>query len=231
MGTPSDLFSLQKIDTSLFELRATLHEIQQALAEPRDLVETRADVETLTQKIAENNASVKDSELQIGSVQAKLNRSTERLYSGKIKNPKELEDLENEVKSLTSRIDDFELELMELMETQETLSSNIGSSRELLAVLEEDWSTNSAALKQRQAEVANQMKGILESRKSQAQKIEAGVMEKYVKLLKSKGGLGIVKLDGSKCEGCKIGMDAGTTRQVNSGQLANCPNCGRYLVK
>ncbi len=231
MGNPNDLFALQKLDTSLFELRAKLQETQLALQEPTELVSLRTEAETLNESLATTTAQVKDKELNIGTLQEKLSRSTERLYSGQVKNPKELEDLEAEVKSIGKRVEGLELELMEAVEKQETLKSDSSTSNELLAEMEADWKTQSQDLRISQGEIATEMKAILEKRKPKVEKIAPNVLNNYMKLLKSKSGLGIVKLKGSNCEGCKIGMDGGTVRQVNSGQLLSCPSCGRYLIR
>ncbi len=231
MATPNDLFALQKTDTALFTLRAKLHEIQRDLQEPDDLVSTKAVIQKLTEALATTGAKVKDSELQVGTLQDKLNRSTEHLYSGKIKNPKELEDLESEVKSLTGRVETVELELMEHIETQENLKSDLETNQIMLQELEEDWDGKSSELRTEQQRVALEMKQIIEKRKPQADKIDASILANYVKLLKSKSGVGISKLSGSQCEGCKISMDGGTVRQVNSNKWVNCPNCGRYLIR
>lgn len=231
MSTPNLLYALQKIDTSLFTLRRELNEIQQALQEPSPLVTKRKEEKELTTSLATLSTSVKDSELEIGTLQEKLNRSTERLYSGKVKNPKELEDLESEVNSLNGRKDTMELELMELMEDQELTSEKLTTTQTQLGQMEENWSQTSQNLRIQQGEVALKMKGLLGKRKTQAEKIEHVVLTQYQKLLQSKGGLGIVKLKGGSCSGCKIGMDGGTVRQINSGKLGNCPSCGRYLIR
>lgn len=231
MGTPSDLFSLQKVDTKLFELRAKLNEIQQALQEPVDLIQTKTNVESLSKGLTQTNVEIKDQELQIGAVQEKLNRSNETLYSGKVNNPKELEDLQNEAQSLQSRIDDFELALMESMEKQEKLSVALKEHQTKLHALQEQWELSSETLRGEQGEIAQEMQKILGNRKARAEKIEGGIMQNYLKLLKSKSGMGIVPIYGSSCTGCKISMDGGTVRQVNSGQWVNCPSCGRYLIR
>lgn len=231
MGNPNDLFALQKLDTSLFALRAKLQETQLALQEPAELVTTRAEAQSLEEGLAATTTIVKDKELEIGTLQEKLNRSTERLYSGQVKNPKELEDLEAEVKSLGKRVEGLELELMESVEKQESLKSDFTTTTELLTEIEAAWKTQSQDLRISQGEIATEMKGILEKRKPKVEKIAPNILNNYMKLLKSKSGLGIVRLKGNNCEGCKIGMDGGTVRQVNSGNLLSCPSCGRYLIR
>ena len=231
MSTSNLLYALQKIDTALFTFRKELNEIQQALKEPVPLITKRNEKVELTTSLSTLSTSVKDSELAIGTLQEKLNRSTERLYSGKVKNPKELGDLESEVNSLNGRKDTMELELMELMEEQELTSEILNSTQDELGKMEEDWAQKSQNLRIQQGEVALKMKELLGKRKGQAEKIDQAVLTQYQKLLQSKGGVGIVKLNGNVCTGCKIGMDGGTVRQINSGKLINCPNCGRFLIR
>lgn len=231
MGTPNNLYSLQQTDTKLLTLRAELHKTQLALKEPAVLVLARKKDAELSTSLTNVSTSIKDSELQIGTLQEKLNQSTERLYSGKIKNPKELEDIENEVKSLNNRKETMELELMELMENQESTSNASNTNKTELAQMEEGWVQKSQSLRIEQGEIALKMKALLGKRKEQAAKIDLPVLTQYQKLVQSKSGLGLVKLKGATCSGCKIGMDAGTVRLINSGKLTNCPSCGRYLIR
>ncbi|MFK7804280.1 MAG: zinc ribbon domain-containing protein [Anaerolineae bacterium] len=231
MGTPNNLYALQQTDTKLLAFRAELNKTQQALKEPDDLVSARKKDVELSTSLTTLATSIKDSELQIGTLQAKLNRSTERLYSGKIKNPKELEDIENEVKSLNNRKETMELELMELMENQESISETSKANKANLTQMEEGWVKKSQSLRIEQGEIALKMKALLGKRKEQAAKIDLPILTQYQKLVQSKSGLGLVTLKGRNCSGCKIGMDGGTVRLINSGKLANCPSCGRYLIR
>lgn len=231
MGTPNNLNALQQTDTKLLTLRAELNKTQQALKEPAELVQARKQDGELSTALTNLATSIKDSELQIGTLQEKLNRSTERLYSGKIKNPKELEDIENEVNSLNGRKDTMELELMELMEGQESTATTSNANKAELEQMEDNWVKTSQSLRIEQGEIALKMKALLGKRKEQAAKIDTPILTQYQKMVQSKGGLGLVRLKGSSCSGCKIGMDGGTVRLINSGKLANCPSCGRYLIR
>jgi predicted nucleic acid-binding Zn-ribbon protein len=231
MGTPDNLYVLQETDTSLFAHRVRLNETQQALKEPEALILARKNGDTLAGFQAKFSISVKDSELAIGTLQEKLNQSTERLYSGKVKNPKELGDIENEVNSLSNRKETMELELMELMEKQESNSNALATNQVQLAEMEAVWVRKSQGLRIQQGEIALKMKALLVKRKEQAAKIDPLILTQYQKLLQSKSGLGLVKIKGSTCSGCKISMDGGTVRQVNNGVLSKCPSCGRYLIR
>ncbi|MEM9775717.1 MAG: C4-type zinc ribbon domain-containing protein [Chloroflexota bacterium] len=231
MSGPRDLYALQQLDTQLFSHRADLNETQQALAEPSKLVAARQLRSNLEEKLQSTGGSIKNLELELGTLQEKLSRSTNRLYSGEVKNPKELGDLQSEVDSLNGRKDTFELEMMEIMEGQEELNSKLAKTNEVLETLETNWAAESKELKIKQGEIALKMKKLLGKRKEKAAAITPSILTSYQKLLQSKQGLAIVKINGNTCTGCKIGMDGGTVRRVNSGELVNCPNCGRYLIR
>lgn len=231
MSSPRDLYALQQLDTQLFNHRADLSQTQQALVEPTKLVAARQLRSNLEERLKNASGNIKNLELELGALQDKLGRSTNRLYSGEVKNPKELGDLQSEVDSLNGRKETFELEMMELMEGQEELSGKLSKTNEVLEALETHWTAESKELKIKQGEIALKMKALLEKRKEKAAGITPSLLTKYQKLLQSKQGLGIVKISGSTCTGCKIGMDGGTVRRVNGGEWVNCPNCGRYLIR
>ncbi|MEM8858326.1 MAG: C4-type zinc ribbon domain-containing protein [Chloroflexota bacterium] len=231
MSSPRDLYALQQLDTQLFSHRADLQETQQALQEPEKLTAAKQLKGTLEDQNKDVTSNIKNLELELGSLQEKLSRSTNRLYSGEVKNPKELTDLQNEVDSLNDRKETFEIEMMELMENQEGVTGKLTKTQEVLDKLEASWSIEFQELKVKQGEIALLMKDLLAKRKDKAAAISPPLLTKYQKLLQSKQGLAIVKLSGNTCTGCKIGMDGGTVRRVNSGELVNCPNCGRYLIR
>lgn len=231
MGTPNNLYALQQFDTTLFTLRAELNETQQALKEPEALLLAKIKDSELSASLAKVSVFIKDSELQIGSLQEKLNRSTQLLYSGKVKNPKELEDLESEVNSLTNRKEQMESKLMGLLEDQDATSNAFKENKENLSTMEQAWAAKAQNLRVQQGEIALKMKALLAKRKVQAEKIDPPILSQYQKLVQSKGGLGLAKLNGTSCSGCRIGLDGGTVRLINSGQLGNCTSCGRFLIR
>ena len=54
----------------------------------------------------------------------------------------------------------------------------------------------------------------------------------YDQLRRRKGGLAVVEMDSSQCDGCKVRVPAHVLQQLNQAEhVARCPNCERILVR
>jgi predicted nucleic acid-binding Zn-ribbon protein len=58
-------------------------------------------------------------------------------------------------------------------------------------------------------------------------------VQRYEQLRARHGGVAIARLEGSRCGGCHLDLstaELNELRSLGSGELAECPNCGRLLV-
>jgi uncharacterized protein len=97
MSQLHQLYRLQQLDLSLQEKQKKLVAVLQAQKEPADIVALREQLAGLRGQVQHGRVQQKDLELQLGSLQNKLGQDEERLYSGKVRNPKELTDLQEAV--------------------------------------------------------------------------------------------------------------------------------------
>lgn len=226
----SQLFGLQEIDTQLIHGQARLNKIAKEIQEPQSMADLRATIEEESEKINQIQAKIKDTELQIGTVQDKYSRSSDLLYSGKVKNPKELEDLQAELKGLERRNGDLEETLLIQMEALDSVETVERAAKDELMLLSEKHEKIVATLQKEQQTLANALKSLMGIRKEKASAIDKPILIKYQKLLQSKGGIGVAKVKNNSCQGCHVSIPAGLTRQVQQGGIETCPNCGRIMV-
>ena len=226
----SQLFGLQEIDTQLIHGQARLNKIAKEIQEPQAMADLRATIEEKSEKINQIQAKIKDTELQIGTLQDKYSRSSDLLYSGKVKNPKELEDLQTEIKGLERRNGDLEETLLIQMEALDAVETVERAAKDELMLLSEEHDKVVATLQKEQQTLATALKSLMGTRKKKAAAIDKSVLTKYQKLLKSKGGIGVAKINNNSCQGCHVSIPAGLTRKVQLGGLETCPSCGRIMV-
>ena len=101
MNRSQTLFLLQQLDTGLDNAQYRIQEINNLLQNRSALDEAiiiRQEMESLH---AENSKSLKIAEGEVSLQNAKLEQNQQKLYSGIVTNPKELEDLQMESNSLT----------------------------------------------------------------------------------------------------------------------------------
>ena len=94
------LGQLNEIDLAIDALRARASEIAEALKEPAALQAARSTATAADAELARCKAVQAERESSQQKASARLTQAEERLYGGKVRNPKELEDAEKDVAEL-----------------------------------------------------------------------------------------------------------------------------------
>lgn len=225
------LIKLQTLDHTIAEDKSKLGNILRAKQEPSELIERRQAVDTLGQKIQKLKTHLKDEELELGSVSDKLSQNQQRMYSGKVKNPKALQDLELESESLGRRQTVLEDQMLETMTVLETDELQYDEQSAVLTAQEETWQQKLASLENEQRDVALRLNEYLSERTKQTAKIEGSLLKEYEHLLKSKKGLAVCPVSYEMCQGCRVTVNNAVIRAIDHGEIVQCPNCQRILYR
>jgi predicted nucleic acid-binding Zn-ribbon protein len=173
-------------------------------------------------------------ESDIEQVRARATRDQQRLESGLITSPKELEGLQHEVATLARRqgeLEDVELELMERREeAQKILDSAQQVQNQAQALIEE------AELRRDElfVEIDEAVRARTEERESVAAEIPADLLALYEKIRSSSGGSGAALLRARRCGGCRLelsGSDLATVAAAAPDEVTRCEECRRILVR
>ena len=144
MSQVLNLYRLQKIVTRRDQNSSRLAEIDKIISEKEDLRHAREQSENANQALQEARRKLKLLEDAVQSQQIKIEENTAALYGGRIHNPKELQDLQNEVAALKryqATLEDQQLEAMIYLETFEAQSK--AAQDYLQAILAQSISINS----------------------------------------------------------------------------------------
>lgn len=229
MAQVHQLYKLQEIDLEIREKKERLTEVLQILKGPQWLLNVRSRAETAVAELQTLQSQHTTLNLELQSLRNKIKSSENRLYSGKVSNPKELSDLQSEIDSVGRRasgLEDEVLEVMILMEDAETEKSQID---EALAKAEARWETESVALATEKNELALRLNKLLALRKEQAAAIDAPSLQEYERLAKKKGGKVVVRLRADMCLGCRTTVSANKIKQAKEGQKVYCGTCDRII--
>jgi len=115
MNTTFNLFQLQKIDNESARIQNRLNEINHLLQDDSDIKSAVITYESAKKILHEAQVNLKSLEELIRAKRNKVEQSESSLYEGKIKNPKELQDLQKEIAAIKSSISTMEEEELELM--------------------------------------------------------------------------------------------------------------------
>ena len=229
------LYQVQELDTRIFELREREenHPLKGELEELEAREEELAgELENLRGELETRRRKMQSAEAEVQRIEEKLKREEEKLYGGKVANPKELRGLQAEVRSLKRQKDDLETELLEGMEAQDELAAREEALRSEVEALRREMEGKRKILESDLREAAEELAD-LEGRKRD---LEAGIdgelLELYRRLLESKHGLAVVKVEDGVCRGCRVELPGKEyDRFMRSEAVFRCPNCGRIMVR
>lgn len=224
------LFQLQKLDTEIDDKKKRLGEVLKAQKEPPGLLAARQRAETAVATLQKWQAKHQNLTLEVSSINAKAKTSENRLYSGKVTNPKELADLQQEIDSLGRRKAALEDEVLEALVMVEEAQTEKTAADEALATAAGQWEKQSAHLKAEQNELALALHKLMQSRQTKAAAVDAASMQEYEQLRKQKHGLAVVGLRVNMCLGCRTTVSANKVREVDEGRKVYCGGCGRLLA-
>ncbi|MQA04249.1 MAG: hypothetical protein GEV07_16485 [Streptosporangiales bacterium] len=231
------LLDLQALDSTLDQLahrRRTLPEVARAM-ELTDQV-TKLGDELISADAARSDLEreQRKAEADVEQVRSRAARDQQRLDSGAVSSPKELESLQGEIASLGQRqsvLEDAELEVMERLETTTTKIAELTSERDSVQQeLDEVTATRDAAFGEIDAEHGERAA----ERAQLAQQIPDELLKLYEKLRQQHDGVGAGRLEGSRCGGCHLTLNPAELSRVRSApedEVVRCEECRRILVR
>jgi predicted nucleic acid-binding Zn-ribbon protein len=231
MTEGADLYRLQGLDSEGDKKRRRLAEVEAALRESEALRRARQAVENAHERVRKWALRQRDLDLEVQGLADKISRDEQRLYSGVIKNPKELEDLQAEVAALKRRRQDLEDDLLEAMIEREEAEAAQAEAQERLDQTHADWSTQQANLIGERDVLQGELAQIEQARKALLPGIDPGDLAAYESLRRRKGGMAVVPLLGGTCGGCGVAIAPSLEWQLRQGMLVNCSNCERIIVR
>ena len=229
MSQVHQLYKLQQIDSEILEKKKRLGEVLQLQKGNPALIAARGRLETAVANHQKWQTTQKDKNLELASLNDKRQKSEKRLYSGSVTNPKELSDLQDEIKSLGRRVESLEEEILEVMLEVEVAEEEQSESQTAVDDLEASWANETVDLKQEQNELALRLHHLMESRKAHLPTVKPDALKQYNNLSQKKGGVAVSKVRVNKCLSCQITNSDQVVKNAKSGNIVNCAGCGRII--
>jgi len=226
------LLDLQDVDSVIDRLTRRLSEIRAALHETDELITARSALRTADESVTQKRAQRKDLELADASLETRIKQADQRLYSGAVKNPKELLDLQNDIASLKKQKNTLDDQLFAAMVALEEAEAELNTCSENLTRIDADWRASQGDL----AVELTRLEHELAEKTAEQTEIRAHLgapdLAQYDQLRRRKGGVAVVEMDGSVCGACGVRVTAHIVQQLSQADhLARCGNCERILVR
>lgn len=231
MNPALQLYRLQQLEQSALQARRRLQTIARELADDAEIQAAEAQCQKVRDLLRPLRSQLRDLELETAGNEEKIRNTGELLYSGAVKSPREMQDMQLEVASLTRRNGDLETRSLETMMAIEEAESRLADAEQALA---EVTGRRGDARQQLILEKDALMKSLpdLESRRQGAlATIQPALQRRYEALKPRKGGQPVARMEGNSCTLCGVAQNITAEREVQQGRkLVFCGNCGRILV-
>jgi len=228
MNSPAQLYTLQYIDRELQRSQQELDEIETQLTNDEPLAKVKSNLASRKAELRDTEKRQKEAEWVLDDLQQKVKQSNDKLYGGKLKNPKELVNLDLESKELGKKVHKKEDELLELMSEAEDIQSNIKNISQELKRVTREWQQKQQMLIQRKSDVEAKLAGLHQDREELARQISPEALSLYEQIRTTKEQA-VAKVEGGRCQGCHITLPTTQWQKAKAGNLVQCDSCNRIL--
>jgi len=224
------LYRLQEVDTELDAKRRRLQNVETSLGETEELVQARDKLQHTESAYRRWQATLQDLELKMAALENKIKSSEQRLYSGTVKNPKELASLQEELNYLRRRKSAEEDRLLEAMIGVEEHEAAWQGAQAHWETVEAAWTASQAELSEERDELLARLDALRELRANRETAVESVDLNKYEYLRRRKSGTAVARLKGNLCTSCHVEVPSSRLQPARQGEtLVFCGSCGRIL--
>ncbi|NLE75753.1 MAG: hypothetical protein GX605_03230 [Chloroflexi bacterium] len=231
MNDSALFYRLQMLDVEADEGQRRLQEIAALLSGNEALAEARRVLGQAQAALSTAQAALRELELQSQSLAEKTETTERRLYSGQVRNPKELAGLEEEHQYLLRRRLSLDEELLEAMVALEEASDQEQAAQAVVQTLEAEWAEARVALRDEQASLQARLAELAVQRQPLAAQVKTDDLRLYEGLRPRRGGRAVALVRGRVCQGCGMAVPTAFLSRVRDAEeLMRCPNCDRILT-
>jgi len=228
MSIARQLYQLQELDLELEAKERALKQIVGQLGQNQAVVRVRHKLETERQHLEELKRQQRFLEGEVDDIVTKLKTAEDQLYGGKIGNPKELANLQQEVNVLKGKRNQLEDKLLEAMEQVEQSTADVATVTEELKTVETDWQNQQQRLSAEMEQLKTILADLEHKRQLQSAEIDPKAVEFYHELRKQKGEA-VARVEQGVCQGCRISLTTTELQRARGGSLVQCSSCQRIL--
>lgn len=230
MSEPFKLFRLQQVDSKINSIRSRLSEIEISLNDNSSLRAAQNQAETTSQSLQEARKALQIAERTVQDLQIKIQQSEAILYGGKIKNPKELQDIQSEAASLKKYLNVLEERQLDAMLLVEEAEHSHTKSESNLQSIETDNVVKNSKLIEEQSTLLRDLNHLESERHVAVGSIPSDNLKIYGLLRKQKNGVAVAKVMDKNCLACGSTLTASLLQTAHSpNKLTRCATCGRIL--
>ncbi|MCY7300139.1 MAG: C4-type zinc ribbon domain-containing protein [Ilumatobacteraceae bacterium] len=231
----SAFLALQDIDTALDVITHKRPRLPELIAHQEAtiaLADLRTRMATAQQRIDAAQASIEAAEHAAADLTKKRTRLEAQLKT--VIAPREAEALMHEIETINGHRDLLDDEELAALEEQAACESTLLELFDSLAGHEGGVTTAKAELDAVHATVDAEVADLRQQRSDVVAALGPDSSALYERVRKQFGGVGVARLEGSHCSGCHMDLsprELDIVKAVPADTLAECPQCGRIIVR
>ena len=230
MSQPFKLYRLQQIDSKINSIRFRFTEIEISLNDNSLLRAAQNQAETTSQSLQEAQKGLQIAERNVQDLQIKIQQSEATLYSGKVKNPKELQDIQSEAAALKKYLNVLEERQLDAMILVEEAELEHNKSESNLKSIRTNNAVKNSKLIEEQSTLVRDLDHLESERHVAVGSIPSDDLKIYDLLRKQKNGVAVAKVMDKNCLACGSTLTPSLLQTAHSpSQLTRCATCGRIL--
>jgi predicted nucleic acid-binding Zn-ribbon protein len=223
------LRSLQDILSEKISLERDIEEIPKLLITQEELLAR------LKKSFIERNQDYERTKLSEGDFRnllslAESDREKAEKNMDSISTQREYEALDKEIRDAAEKEQQYRKDLQREERTLSDLNEQIKQNESLIDQQEKDLEERRAVIKAEVSEKKSQVAGLEEQEQAIIPGLDSEVRFKFERIIRNKGGRGIVAIKGGVCMGCHMILPAQFANMVRKQEeIVFCPYCSRIL--
>ncbi len=231
MGQTLSLYRLQQTDSQIDRAQARLQAIHKLLENDEALRQVNNHAREAEEHFTTCERLLHQAEDAVRDQRIKIEQTEASLYSGTVHNPKELQDLQNDVAALKRHLNTLEDRQLEAMVALEETEAAHRAAQETRKATELKWGEHNKSLNQERSELQKGYENLSTERAAIAAAIPASFLDTYEQLRQQHRGVAVSRITENACDACGSGLTLAQVQTVRaSADLARCPTCGRILL-
>ena len=224
------LYRIQQIDTQIDQAAASLAEVNRLLAGDETVRQARQSVEEAGLALRQSQQALKQTEFAVKEQQIKIGQSEANLYGGRIRNPKELQDLQKEITSLKKHLAVLEDQQLEAMMALEEAEARNQTAQGTLVQAQGAFAEKSSAWLGQKEHFTRTLDRLQAERDAALTLASKESLQVYEGLRKRKSGVAVTTVKEGSCSVCGANIRPAELQAARAAQdLVYCSSCGRIL--
>lgn len=230
MNQSFHLYQLQKVDQQIDKIDNRLAAIDQILSSDEQVKQASMQSKNARLLLLAAESALRESEANVSAKRIKIEQSEASLYGGSVRNPKELQDLQNEIASLKKHLavlEDNQLESMVKCEEAEIHSKQLD---QVLSEAQANAIERNASLNAEHDQLSKHRDTLLLEKNAVSAQLQPESIATYNKLRQQKKGVVVAIVDEDACSVCGSEISPADRQAARSPiKIVFCSFCGRII--